>query len=52
VSTCRVAVIIGFITYGDFRDNNVRGWATEFSGAACHDVVVSGAVLLIGAADI
>ena len=37
MSICRVAVI-GSITYGDFRDNNVRGWAAEFSGAVCHDV--------------
>jgi hypothetical protein len=44
--------VIGPRTYANFRENNVRGWAAEFSGVVYHDVVVClepTTVLCIGA---
>lgn len=35
-----------WIAYSDFRDDNVRGWAAEFSRAVGHDMVGSAVALL------
>ena len=41
--------MIGPRTYANFRENNFRGWAAEFSGVVYHDVVEPTTVHCIGA---